>query len=165
MYDFKENRISKKDFLKLNEDDVLFITNPGRMGDEDGSTFVIKKENEFICYRVDGWMYRSQDKNQEEMISMSDTAKQFPTWFETWKNWNNENYKGKYKYLYMGFGNGLSVDKSIYDEFKPYLEKEKEKYFESYSEEDRKDLQYAVIVNVWDKALIQMAKDKKIVIK
>lgn len=165
MYDFKENRISKKDFLKLNEDDVLFITNPGRMGDEDGSTFVIKKENEFMCYRVDGWMYRSQDKNQEEMISMSDTAKQFPKWFETWKNWNNENYKGKYKYLYMGFGNGLSVDKSIYDEFKPYLEKEKEKYFESYSEEDRKDLQYAVIVNVWDKALIQMAKDKKIVIK
>ena len=26
----KYNKISKSDFLKLNEDDLLFITNPGR---------------------------------------------------------------------------------------------------------------------------------------
>ena len=41
---FKSNKISKKDFLYINEEDVMFITNPGRMGDEDGSTFIIKQD-------------------------------------------------------------------------------------------------------------------------
>lgn len=50
----KDNKISKEEFLKLNEDDIMFITNPGRMGDEDGSTFIVKQENKFIMYRVDG---------------------------------------------------------------------------------------------------------------
>ena len=31
--EFIENKISKEDFFKINEDDVMFITNPGRMGD------------------------------------------------------------------------------------------------------------------------------------
>ena len=26
------NKITREDFLKLNEDDIMFITNPGRMG-------------------------------------------------------------------------------------------------------------------------------------
>lgn len=50
----KDNKISKEEFLKLNEDDIMFITNPGRMGDEDGSTFIVKQENKFRMYRVDG---------------------------------------------------------------------------------------------------------------
>ena len=58
MNKFETNKITKSDFLKLNEEDLMFITNPGRMGDEDGSTFIIKKENELTIYRVDGWMYR-----------------------------------------------------------------------------------------------------------
>ena len=36
--EFKEIRISRDDFFKIDEKDVMFITNPGRMGDEDGST-------------------------------------------------------------------------------------------------------------------------------
>ena len=40
MKEFKENKITKTDFKKLKEDNVLFITNPGRMGDLDGSYFV-----------------------------------------------------------------------------------------------------------------------------
>ncbi len=43
MYEFKTNKILKKDFVTLNEDDVMFIINPGSMGDEDGITFIIKK--------------------------------------------------------------------------------------------------------------------------
>ncbi len=51
---FETNKISKKEFLKLNENDLMFITNPGRMGDEDGTTFIIKHGNEFNIYRIDG---------------------------------------------------------------------------------------------------------------
>jgi hypothetical protein len=32
------------------------------MGDEDGITFVVKNKNEFIAYRVSGWMYGSKRK-------------------------------------------------------------------------------------------------------
>lgn len=38
----KEN-ITKEELMKLNEDELMFITIPGRMGDIYGSTFVIKK--------------------------------------------------------------------------------------------------------------------------
>ena len=51
------NKISKEDFLRLNEEDLVFITNPGRMGDENGSTFIIRHDNEFTIYRVEGWLY------------------------------------------------------------------------------------------------------------
>ena len=33
---FKTNKISKSEFIKLNEEDLMFITNPGRMGDSVG---------------------------------------------------------------------------------------------------------------------------------
>lgn len=165
MYNFKINKISKNDFLKLNEDDVMFITNPGRMGDENGTTFIIKKENNLIVYRVDGWMYPDKSIPEDEYISLNDTLNQFPKWHDTWNNWNEENYSGKYKYLYMGFGNGLSVDNSIYEEFKPYLDKEITKNLEKYSEEEKKDMQYAAVYNVWDKALISMAKEKNYILK
>ncbi len=36
MNNYKYNKISKSEFLKLKEDNLLFITNPGRMGNEDG---------------------------------------------------------------------------------------------------------------------------------
>ena len=114
MNEFKVNKISKSDFLKLDEKDLMFITNPGRMGDEDGSTFIIRNDNEFIVYRV--------------------------------------------KYIYMGFGNGLSVDNSIYDEYKYYLDKE-------INNEENTSLQYANIFNAWDKAFINMVKEKEYVIK
>lgn len=41
----EENKITKEELYKLNEDDLMFITNPGRMGDVDGSYFVIKNNN------------------------------------------------------------------------------------------------------------------------
>ena len=40
-------KVTDEDIKKFNEDNLMFITNPGRMGDEDGSTFVIKHDNEF----------------------------------------------------------------------------------------------------------------------
>ena len=156
--EFKTNKISRKDFFKINEDDVMFITNPGRMGDEDGSTFIVKEGNEFKIYRIDEWMYRRKDFNEKEHISMDDESKQFPKWFETWKNEDNKKYKGKYKYLYMGFGNGLSVDNSIYNEFKPYLDKQVKEYMER--NDNREDLKYAAVFNVWEEAFINMVNEK-----
>ena len=158
--EFKTNAITRDEFLKINENDVMFITNPGRMGDEDGSTFIIKKGNELIPYRVSGWMY-GKDKGKD-YVSLDDAKKQFPKWYETWENCNNEQYKGKYQYLYMGFGNGLSVDNSIYEEFKPYLDKAVKKNLAKYKTEDeKKEMKYAAIFNVWENAFVEMINDKK----
>ena len=161
MYNFKTNKISKDDILLLSEKDVMFITNPGRMGDEDGTTFIVKNGNEFTIYRVDGWMNPSKN----EVISMADIAKQFPKWYETWENVNNQDYKGKYRYLYMGFGNGLCIDNSIYNEYEPYLNKLIEEYLENKSEEEKVGLMYAATFNLWDDAFINMANDKKYILK
>lgn len=155
----KINKMSKDDFLKINEDDVMFITNPGRMGDEDGSTFIVKQGKNYKAYRLSEWMHRSKDFNESEHISLDDALKQFPKWSEAWKNSNNENYKGKYKYLYMGFGNGLSVDNSIYDEFKTYLDEKVEEYIKD--KEDKESLKYAAIFNVWEEAFRNMVNNKK----
>jgi hypothetical protein len=97
MREFKINKISKEEFTKLNEEDVMFITNPGRMGDEDGSTFIVKNGNEFTINRVDGWM----DPTKKVDISLYDIENKFPKWFESWKNSNDDNYDGKYEYIYM----------------------------------------------------------------
>ena len=152
-------RITKSDFLKINEEDVMFITNPGRMGDEDGSTFVVKEDDKFVVYRVDGWMYPNKNE-KEEIITMEEFAKQFPEWFEAWKHGEEADYKGKYKHIYMGFGNGLNIDNSIYDEYKPFLDKAVEQDLEKYVDEEKENMQYAAIFKVWEKALIEMVKEK-----
>ena len=151
----EKNNISKKDFLKINENDVMFITNPGRMGDEDGTTFIIKKDNNFKVYRLNEWMYRTKDYNAEEHISLDEALKQFPKWNDAWKNKGNK----KYKYLYMGFGNGLSIDNSIYNEFKPYLDKTVEDYLKD--KDDKESLKYSAIYNTWEEAFINMINKKK----
>ena len=134
-------KISREEFLKLDEKDIMFITIPGRMGDEDGTTFYLKKGNEFIKNRISGWMYPSN----ENIITLEETAKQFPKWYETWNKSDDKNYKGKYKYLYMGFGNALCIDNSIYNEYEPYLNKLINKYLEDKDDESYK---YSTIFNV-----------------
>ena len=156
------HKISKAEFLKIKEEDIMFITNPGRMGDEDGITFIVKNKNEYTIYRVSGWMYGERTKDS---ITLNDAYKQFPKWHETWKHADDENYNGKYKHLYMGFGNGLSVDRTIYDEFEPYLNDLVDEYTKEESEEDKKSLKWAARFNVWEKAFINMAADKKNIIK
>ena len=160
MNEFKIKRISKKDFLKLSEDDVMFITNPGRMGDEDGTTFVIKNGDLFTFYRIDGWMYPNENEKEEYKISFDDVIKKFPKWYEAWENSNNKDYQGKYKYLYMGFGNGLCVDNSIYDEFEPYLDKLVEDYLSEEDEEKKESFKYSAIFNIWKDALKDMINSR-----
>ena len=155
----KCNIISKTDFLKLKEEDLMLITNPGRMGDEDGSTFIVKDGKDYAMYRIDGWMYPTKDVDEKERITLDDAFKQFPIWRETWE-YNKDN-SGKYTYLYMGFGNGLSIDNSIYSEYKPYLNKLVDEFLESTKESDRESLQYAAIFSMWKKALVEMIEDNK----
>lgn len=155
---FNLNKISKEDFLKIKEKDVMFITNPGRMGDEDGLTFIIKQDNEYKIYRIDGFIYRSKDTKESEYISLHDVKKQFPKWNETWKNNSNENYKGKYTYLYMGYENGLAVDNSIYSEYKTYLDEKVEEFLEK--EKDKESMKFAAIFNSWEDAFLNMINNK-----
>ena len=143
--------ISKESFLKLNEDDIMFITNPGRMGDEGGSTFVVRKDGNFVKYRVDGWLYRNKEIRDEDYISLNDALKQFPKWHDAWEKGDNS----KYKYLYMGFGNGLSIDNSIYNKYEPYLNKCVEEYLKD-KQEESDGIRYAAIYNVWEKAFDEM---------
>ena len=159
--EIRYNKISKSDFLKLNEKNLIFITNPGRMGDEDGTTFIIKNGNELTVYRIDGWMYKEENK---EDVSLKDMSKQFPIWYKTWKNNNKKDY-GKYQYLYMGFGNGLSIDNSIYKEFEPYLNQLLNDYFKNYSNEEKESYKFAAIFNVWEDAFIKMVNDKGYILK
>ena len=156
------NEISKDEFLKLSEDDLMFITNPGRMGDVDGSTFIIKKNNELTVYRANGWMY--QDGKRID-ISFDDTLIQFPQWFDTWKHAKEKNNNKKYKYLYMGFGNGLCVDNSIYGEFEQYLNDLVEKFLKGKSNEEKESLKYAAIYNTWKQALVNMSDEKGYIFK
>ncbi len=151
------HKISKSDFLKLNEEDLMFITNPGRMGDEDGLTFIIKHGNELTIYRVDGFLYPKEGDN----ISLDDIRKKFPKWKEAWKHGEDKDYKGKYKYMYMGFGNGLSIDNSIYDEFVSYLNE----LLEEDEINEQEDLKYAKVYNSWENALLNMANDKGYILK
>ena len=146
MNEFKTNKISKTELIKLNEDDLMFITNPGRMGDEDGSTFIIKNGHGLTIYRINGWMYPK--KEEKDNISLDDVLKQFPKWENAWKHGEEKDYDGKYKYLYMGFGNGLSVDNSIYNEFEVYLKDLVEEYLDNCNSEEKESLKYAAIFNV-----------------
>ena len=156
MIKFETNKISRNEFAKINEEDVMFITNPGRMGDENGSTFIVRNGNDFIIYRIDGWMYPSKDS---EIISIEDVTKKFPKWSNAWEHGDND----KYKYIYMGFGNGLCVDNSIYSEFEPYLNKLVEEYLSD--KEDKESLKYAAVFNTWKDAFISMVNDKKYILK
>ena len=118
---------------------------------------------ELTIYRVDGLMY---PKNEEILnISLYDIEKQFPKWFDTWKHSGDKDYIGKYKYLYMGFGNGLSIDNSIYHEFEPYLDVLVKIYLKDIIDEEKKSLKYAAVFNVWKNAVINMAYDKGYILK
>ena len=161
MNEFKINKISKSNFLKINEDNVMFITNPGRMGDEDGSTFIVKDNDYLIIYRVDGWIYPTRNDKNENIITLSEFANQFPKWYDAWKNSKDKNYSDKYQYLYMGFGNGLCVDKTIYNEFEPYLN---DLVTECLNNENDGVISFA-IYKVWKNAFINMVNSKKYILK
>lgn len=154
--DFKieMNEISREDFFKLKEENVMFITNPGRKGDEDGSTFIIKRDNDYISYRIDGWMSRNRTK--ENFISLDEMFIQFPKWREAWHNSKNETSNEKYIYIYMGFGNGLSVDKTIYREFEPYMMHEVNKIKNKNHEEEQPYMYYST----WKTAVEKLLNNK-----
>lgn len=154
--EFKIEKITKEDFMKLKEEDLMFITNPGRMGDEDGSTFIIKNGNSYKIYRVDGWMYSSN--RDENFISIKDMFDLFPKWKEAWDNSMFESSNEKYKYIYMGFGNGLCVDKIIYDEFYLYLIEEVKKH-ENYSLDENNNYPPNLNYSSWKKAFLRMANE------
>ncbi len=150
---FKLNNITKKVFDKLKEEDVLFITHPGMMGDEDGSTFIVKNGNSLIAYRANHWMY---DIEKCE-VQYEDMEKSFPKWVE---EYSKDLTNSKYKLYYMGFGNDLCVDKSIVDIFEKNLETciiEKAKLEDFNPEERRMELIY----NTWDKAAYLTANELK----
>ncbi len=156
---FEMNSITKEEFLKINEDDVMFITNPGRMGDEDGSTFIVKNGDKYKIYRIGNWLYGNKYIKTCDLISLNDEEKQFPKWYELWKNNRNKQSNEKYTYLYMGFGNGLSVDNSVIDEFKIYLDKRVQEYLKD--ADNKNDLKFAAIFNTWKNAFIDMINDRE----
>lgn len=154
-YKLENKKISRDEFFCLEEKDLMFITNPGRMGDEDGLTFIIKNGNNYISYRIDGLMYG--DRNKDNYISLDDIFKQFPKWKEAWHNCNNKDYDGKYIYIYMGFGNGLCVDKTIYQKYDVYLLDEVNKIKDKNKEEKEKPYMY---YSSWEMALETMLNNK-----
>ena len=82
----------------------------------------------------------------------------FPKWKEAWKNYAKEDYDGKYKFVYMGFGNGLCIDKRVYEEFNKFLERVVSQDPRYKSEEKIPALYY----NSWEKALLLYVNEKNI---
>ena len=151
MKDIRYSNIKKEDFEKIDEKDVMFITNPGRMGDEDGSYFIVKIKDVFYLYRVSGWMY-STDKTE---ITLKEFSEKFPLWQDMWDK-SAEKKNEKYTHIYMGFGNGLSIDNSIYEKFKPYLLDEVSKIKKSYGDTgDNPSFNYPA----WEPAFIKMCQE------
>jgi hypothetical protein len=158
MENIKYINISKEDFEKIDEKDVMFITNPGRMGDEDGSYFIVKNGNVFNPYRVSGWMY----SNGNEDITLDKFSRQFPLWKDMWNKSSETNKNEKYTYIYMGFGNGLSIDNSIYEEFEPYFIDEVNNIKEKHGDTgNNPSFNYPA----WEPAFIKMCNEKKYTIK
>lgn len=152
MRNIEYNHITKDDFKKIDEKNVMFITNPGRMGDEDGSYFIVKKGNTFNPYRVSGWMY----SNGNTEITLDEFSKKFPLWMDMWEKSSENDNNEKYTYVYMGFGNGLSIDNSIYEKFKPYFLDEVNKIKESHGDTgNNPSFNYPA----WEPAFIRMCQD------
>lgn len=154
MKDVEFSKITKEEFEKIEEKDVMFITNPGRMIDTDGSNFIVKINNVFYPYRVSGWTYSSE----QDEITLEEFSKKFPLWMDMWNNAGDEE-NIKYHYIYMGFGNGLSIDKSVYDEYYPYFEKVL-KSDEEYEEDENGNYPYYLAYNAWDIAVTKMCEEK-----
>jgi len=114
-----EIRITPEELEKLNEDDLILITVPGRMGDVDGISFAIKNNNKVTIYRID-----------DLVAFKGNIYKQFPKWNEALKNYYDKKTSDKYEVIYMGMGNLLGVDKSIHREIRKIME-EKAKEEES----------------------------------
>ena len=149
------NKITIDEFLKLDENNLMLVTNPGRMGDEDGSYFIMKDNDKLVAYRISGWMYGQKENNS---VSFDMMCSHFPKWKETWKNAAKEDYDGKYKFVYMGFGNGLCIDKRIYEEFNKFLELVVSKD-PRYKSEEKIPAPY---YNSWEKALLLYVNEKNI---
>ncbi len=154
-YEFEEKKINKEELLQIDEKDVMFITSPGRMGDVDGSTFVIKVNNKYVAYRVGTWGVEYKDNNY---ISFDDMLEHFPKWNNALKNCNKNKCNDKYIYVYMGFGNLLCVDKSIYDIYYPYL-LEVVKKQDMYSLDENGDYNPCLNFPSWIPALENMIND------
>ena len=106
--DIKLHKISAKGLRGLKEEDVLFITAPGRMGDETGSTFIIKVEEGFVAYRVD-WAI------ENPKISAQDVGLVFPQWYKYDKK------NSRYIRISIGLGNWIYVKKDIIEDYIPLL--------------------------------------------
>lgn len=112
-------------------------------------------------------MYHDKAKKDSNYISINDLLNKFPKCVDAWNNGDDENYKGKYKHLYLGFGNGLNIDNSIFNEYKLYLDEAIQNKIkqENYTKEEKEKYKYSTIYNVWEIALIKMAENKNIIIK
>lgn len=157
----KANRINRNDFFEINERDVLFITNPGRMNNIDGSTFIINTANGYKAYYIDGWYFH--DKTDDDFISYSEAMEHFPNWRAAIGQMEDKRSL-KYRFIYMGFGNGLCVRKDIYEFYIKYLNNAVDQFAkeEGINDIEKEEQKYSIIYNVWTKAVVDMFSHVKI---
>ena len=155
----KYYNITPDEFKNITEDDLLFITFPGRMGDEYGCTLVIKNESEYSIYRI-----------EDIHVFGIDVYNQFPGLSEALKN-QEDKESDKYKAIYMGYGNLLFVNKSIYDDYKKYLDEIVNREINELKENNEYDKSledyYPVMLcfKKWETALNEYLKDNGFTIK
>lgn len=92
MNKINHNKITIDEFLKLDEKNLMLITNPGRMENEDGSYFIMKDNDKFVAYRISGWMY---GQKEPDSVSFDMMCSHFPKWKEAFE-------KAEKKEIYLG---------------------------------------------------------------
>ena len=153
------NSITLEQLKKITEDQLMFITFPGRMGDEYGCTFVIGDGKSLCIYRID-----DLDRFKYNIY------RQFPRLIEALND-----HKGResmaFKGIYMGYGNKLFVNKSVYDDYKKELddaikkEIEKMKVENDYDESLKDYYPIMLCFTQWEKALVYYSRNKGLDIK
>ncbi len=148
----KNNTITPKQFKRITEDKLMFITFPGRMGDIYGCTIITRENKNLYVYRI--------DKLHEFKCNVYN---QFPHLLEALRN-QKALESNTFKGIYMGYGNVLFVNKDIYDDYKKHLDKMVEKEIKAqkkgnYYDESLKDY-YPIMLcfTEWEKAVIDYAK-------
>ena len=137
-----EKKLTIDDLEKLKEDELLFITYPGRMGDINGCSFVIKSNNKIIFYRIDN-LYKFKGNIYEK----------FPKWNEALKNYSEKKKSNKYEIIYMGMGNLLAVDKSVFRKFEALIKERTNEIKGNY--EDKLKFGFACY-SFWKETVYQM---------
>ena len=142
----KIERMTRPNFLRLDENNIMFIRGLGRMADNDMIFFIVKENDDFKCYKIDG-LTHDNGVGKYDYISRDDIDYKLPYWKAT-QNMTLPiitlgevycNTTSKYVCIFLGFGDTICINNSIYEKYEKYLKKEIEDFPENHPDKKEFD--------------------------